>query len=73
MNAPEKLATKTIFFHIFFSILFSLQIQQVAQNGEIANFRRNIRSGVGTVYIYIYIYIVFFPLLCALRLFFIYV
>ena len=40
------------------------QIQQVTQNGEIANFWRNIRSGVGVVYVYLVFFLCYAPHIC---------
>ena len=42
----------------------ALQIQRVAQNGEIANFGRNIRSGVGTLYVYLVFFLCYAPHIC---------
>ena len=40
------------------------QIQQVTQNGEIANFWRNIRSGIGAVYVYLVFFLCYAPHIC---------
>ena len=42
----------------------ALQIQQVTQNGELANFWRNIRSGIGAVYVYLVFFLCYAPHIC---------
>ena len=50
----------------------ALQLQQVAQNGEIANFASLIKSAVGTFYVYLVFLVCYLPIftcLAALRIF----